>query len=502
VRRVGGPTDHVVVVGAGLAGLSAALRLAGAGRSVTLLEREPVPGGRAGLRRIDGYTFDTGPTVLTMPDLIADALDCVGERLTDWLPLDRLDPAYRARFADGSSIDVHADPERMAAAVEALCGARDAAGYRDLIAWTTRLYRAQMRSFIDRNIDSPLGLLVPDLARLAAAGGFGKLAPAVHRRLTDPRLRRIFSFQSMYAGLAPAQALAAYAVISYMDTVAGVWFPRGGMHAVPTALAGAAVKHGVDLRLSSSVTAVERRGDRAVAVRTADGARVACDALVLTADLPVAWSTLLGGAPRRVRKLRFSPSCALLLVGSRTDRPERAHHEVDFGAAWERTFTELIDSRTLMSDPSFLVSTPTRAQPDAAPPGRHCHSVLFPTPNLTGNQDWAQLREPYRESMIATLESRGWSDFGAGIEVSEFLTPADWAQRGLAAGTPFAVSHLFRQTGPFRPKNLASGWANVVFAGSGTVPGVGIPCVLISGRLAAERITGPERGYRSRAWIS
>jgi phytoene desaturase len=229
---------------------------------------------------------------------------------------------------------------------------------------------------------------------------------------------------------------------------------------------------------------------------------VACDALVLTADLPVAWSTLLGGAPRRVRKLRFSPSCALLLVGSRTDRPERAHHEVDFGAAWEGTFTELIDSRTLMSDPSFLVSTPTRAQPDAAPPGRHCHSVLFPTPNLTGNQDWAQLREPYRESMIATLESRGWSDFGAGIEVSEFLTPADWAQRGLAAGTPFAVSHLFRQTGPFRPKNLASGWANVVFAGSGTVPGVGIPCVLISGRLAAERITGPERGYRSRAWIS
>ncbi len=502
VHRTAGPTDRVVVVGAGLAGLSAALRLAGAGRSVTLLEREAVPGGRAGVRRVEGYTFDTGPTVLTMPDLVADALDCVGERLTDWLRLDRLDPAYRARFADGSSIDVHADPERMAAAIEEFSGARDAAGYRGLVAWTTRLYRAQMRSFIDRNIDSPLGLLVPDLARLAVAGGFGRLDRGVGRRLTDPRLRRIFSFQSMYAGLAPAQALAAYAVISYMDTVAGVWFPRGGMHAVPAALAGAAVKHGVDLRLSASVLGVERRGGRAVAVRTADGDRVACDSLVLTADLPVAWTTLLGGPPRRVRKLRYSPSCALLLVGSRAGQQDPAHHEVNFGVAWEQTFAELIDDGDLMSDPSFLVSTPTVAEPSAAPPGRHCHSVLFPTPNLTGGQNWARLREPYRESMIATLEARGWSGFGERIEVGEFATPADWADRGLAAGTPFAANHTFRQTGPFRPANLAAGWENVVFAGSGTVPGVGIPCVLISGRLAAERITGPDPGYHSRTWIS
>jgi phytoene desaturase len=203
-----------------------------------------------------------------------------------------------------------------------------------------------------------------------------------------------------------------------------------------------------------------------------------------------------------LRGLRYSPSCALLLVGSRTDHADRSHHEVNFGAAWERTFTELIDERTLMSDPSFLVSTPTRAEPDAAPPGRHCHSVLFPVPNLTGNQNWTRLREPYRESMIATLEARGYPGFGADIEVSEFVTPADWAQRGMAAGTPFAAAHTFRQTGPFRPANLAAGWENVVLAGSGTVPGVGIPCVLISGRLAAERITGADRRYHSRTWIS
>jgi phytoene desaturase len=306
----------------------------------------------------------------------------------------------------------------------------------------------------------------------------------------------------MYAGLAPAQALACYAVISYMDAVAGVYFPHGGMHAVPTALAAAAAKHGVEVRYGAEVCAVERRGDRAVAVCTATGERVRCDALVLTADLPIAWETLLGGAPRRVRAMRYSPSCALLLAGSATAFPDRAHHEINFGQAWQRTFRELIDAGQLMSDPSFLVSTPTHTDPAAAPADRHCYSVLFPTPNLTGNQDWGRLAGPYRARMIAALESRGYPGFEAGIEVSELTTPAQWAQRGLARGTPFSAAHTIPQTGPFRPRNLAAGWENVVFAGSGTVPGVGIPCVLISGRLAAERITGPDRRYHSRAWLN
>jgi phytoene desaturase len=500
VRTVSGPTDRVVVVGAGLSGLSAALRLAGAGRGVTLLERAAVPGGRAGMHRANGYTFDTGPTVLTMPDLIADALDCVGERLSDWLTLRRLDPSYRARFADGSTLDVRATPEDTAAEIAALCGAAEADRYRRLVTWLARLYRYQMRTFIDRNLDSPLALLNADLARLVAAGGFGRLGPAIERRLSDDRLRRVFSFQAMYAGLAPAQALACYAVISYMDTVAGVYFPEGGLHALPTALAGAAAKHGVDIRYDADVVRVERAGGRAVAVHTAAGDRVPCDALVLTVDRPVAAERLLGHRPRR--RLRYSPSCALLLAGAPKAGPERAHHEVVFGEAWDRTFGELMDRGELMSDESFLVSTATRSDAALAPPGRDAHTILFPTPNLTGNQNWAQLRGPYRDRMLRVLTERGYPEFAGDVDIVDVVTPADWADRGMAAGTPFACAHTFRQTGPFRPANLARGWGNVVFAGSGTVPGVGVPSVLISGRLAAERITGPDRKYRSRAWPS
>jgi phytoene desaturase len=494
VRTVSGKTDHIVVVGAGLAGLSAALRLAGAGRSVTVLERELVPGGRAGLVEDSGYSFDTGPTVLTMPELIADALACVGEELSDWLTLDPVQPLYRAQFADDTSLDVHASVEAMAAEVASVCGGAAADGYRRYVSFVSQLYELEMRDFIDRNIDSPLDLLRPSLARLAAIGGFRRLAPKVASFLPDERLQRVFSFQAMYAGLSPYDALALYAVIGYMDSVAGVFFPRGGMHAVPRALAGAAEKHGVVLRYGETATRVELSGTRAVSVITSGGERIACDAVVLNPDLPVARRLLLGKPLRR--RLRYSPSCFLLLAGSTMTYPQAAHHTISFGHAWREVFDEILGGR-LMSDPSFLVTSPTRSDPSLAPVGRSSYYVLFPTPNLDAPIDWTSTAAPYRDRVVASLEARGWPGFGDGIEVEHVTTPLDWERRGMACGTPFAAAHTFGQTGPFRPRNL---WGdNVVFAGSGTHPGVGVPMVLLSGRLAAERIVGPDPTYRSRA---
>lgn len=487
-----GPTDHVVVVGAGLGGLSAALRLAGAGRRVTVLERERVPGGRAGLLDLDGYRFDTGPTVLTMPDLLAEAFDSVGERLEDWLELRPVSPAYRARFADGSSLDVIADVDAMSAEVERLCGPREAAGYRSFAEFTKRLYDVERRHFIDRNLDTPWDLVRPALARLAAMGGFRRLAPVVASYLEDPRLQRVFSFQAMYAGLSPYDARALYAVIAYMDCVAGVWFPQGGMHAVPRGLAGAAEKHGVEIRYGHEVTGVELRGSRAVAVHTEGGERVAADVVVLNPDLPVAWRDLLPSsrAPRQLSRLRYSPSCVVLLAGSRRPAgPGQAHHTLHFGHAWRDTFREIIDRGQLQSDPSMLVSSPTVSDPSLAPAGRSSYYVLVPTPNLEATIDWDVVGPRYRDEIVQRLETLGYDGFADAIEVDRLTTPADWARRGMAAGAPFAAAHSFRQSGPFRPANLA--FDNVVFTGSGTQPGVGVPMVLISGRLAAERVLGP-----------
>ena len=505
-RTVVGPTDRVVVVGAGLAGLSAALRLAGAGREVLVLEREDIPGGRAGRLVLEGasgnYHVDTGPTVLTMPDLIADSFDSVGEDMSDWLELLPVDPLYRAFYPDGSQLDVRADVDAMADEINRVIGPREAAGYLRYVDFVSRLYRYEMTDFIDRNIDSPFDLLTPNLARLVALGGFRRLAPKVRQYLQDPRTERVFSFQAMYAGLSPYDALAIYAVIAYMDSVAGVFFPKGGMHAVPVAMAGAAEKHGVEIRYGTEVSRVETRGARAVAVHTvgrdgSPGERIEADAVVLNPDLPVAYRDLLGRVPWSVRRLDYSPSCFLLLAGSSAQYSKIAHHNIHFGKSWKGVFRELIDEKRLMSDPSLLVTSPTHSDPSLAPEGHHVYYTLFPTPNLDAPIDWQREGPRYRDEVVRVLEERGYRGFGDAIEVESVTTPLDWERRGMERGAPFAAAHSFLQTGPFRPSNL---WGeNVVFAGSGTQPGVGVPMVLVSGRLAAERIVGRDPLYRSRA---
>jgi phytoene desaturase len=226
-------------------------------------------------------------------------------------------------------------------------------------------------------------------------------------------------------------------------------------------------------------------------VITDDGQRIPCDVVVLNPDLPVAWQDLLGGQPRSVKRLKYSPSCVTLLVGSNKSYDHLAHHNIHFGKSWDGVFDELIKKKTLMSDPSILVTVPSKDDPDLAPAGKSSYYVLFPTPNLSANIDWKVTAPKYRDEMIRALEARGYAGFGAGIEVEQLTTPLDWQNQGMEQGAPFASAHTFFQTGPFRPRNLAKGYENIVFAGSGTQPGVGVPMVLISGRLAAERIVGP-----------
>jgi phytoene desaturase len=496
MRTVTGKTDRVVVVGAGLGGIACALHLAGAGREVTVLERELVPGGRAGRLVTQGFEFDTGPTVLTMPELIAEALGAVGEELDDWLTLTRLDPAYRAHFPDGSTLDVITDVDRMADEIGRVCGPREADGYRRFVRFAAKLWQLERDDFIARNLDAPWDLVRPGLFRLLAAGAFRSLSGKVGQYFKDPRTQRIFSFQALYAGVAPQRALALYAVIAYLDSVAGVHFPRGGMHAVPQAMASAAAKHGVVLRYGTTVARVETYLGRATAVHTTAGERIPADVVVLNPDLPVAHRTLLPAEPppHRLNRLRYSPSCVVVHIGSSQAYSKIAHHNLHFGRAWAGTFDDVIRHGRLMRDPSLLVTNPTRTDPGLAPDGKQVYYVLAPTPNLQGldRRTWLRkdLGQRYADQLVATLEARGYRGFAAGIEASTVVTPVDWEASGHAAGTPFAAAHTFGQTGPFRPRNLHPGLSNVVFVGSGTQPGVGVPMVLISGKLAAQRVTG------------
>ncbi len=490
---------RVVVVGAGLGGLSAACHLAGRGHEVVVLEREAVPGGRAGLLELAGYRFDTGPTVLTMTGVLAGVFAAAGAEIADHVSLVPVDPMYRACFADGTELRVRQGREPMQEEIQRECGAGEAAAFGRFCDWLTELYRLVMPNFIDRNFDSPLDLAWPlaPLVDLVRLGGFRTLVKVVESYFSDQRLVRLFSFQAMYAGLSPYQALATYCVITYMDTVEGVYFPMGGMHAVSRGLASAAEKAGASFRYGCSVDRVLRRTGTSgpvTGVRLESGEVVTADSVVLNPDLPVAYRTLLPEvqAPRTARRGNYSPSCAVWLAGARGPLPTGAtHHNIHFGTEWETAFDDLLERGMLMPDPSILITSPSFTDPSLAPEGRTSLFVLEPVPNLDGTVDWVYERDRLKEDLARRVALLGYP---SDVEVERFFDPSDWERQGMERGTPFALSHRFFQTGPFRPNNVTSKVPGLVFVGSGTVPGVGVPTVLLSGRLAADRVEGRRPG--------
>jgi phytoene desaturase len=235
---------------------------------------------------------------------------------------------------------------------------------------------------------------------------------------------------------------------------------------------------------------------RVAGVRTASGERIMADAVVCTVDLPTAYEQLLGDLrpPRAVRRGRYSPSAVVWHVGVRgVPDPLVAHHNIHFATEWSSAFDALLNHGQLMPDPSRFVTVPSLDDSTLAPSGCSTLYVLEPVPNLTGKINWTTEARSMRERLQMFLAEHGYP---SDVITEELVTPLDWQAQGMAAGTPFALAHTFSQTGPFRPSNVERRLPGMFFAGSGTVPGVGVPMVLISGKLAASRVAAylPETG--------
>ncbi|GLW09145.1 phytoene dehydrogenase [Microtetraspora sp. NBRC 13810] len=468
-----------VVIGAGLAGLSAAVHLAAAGRAVTVVESRRRPGGCCGTAELGPHRFDTGPSVLTMPGVLAEVFGAAGEELDRWLPLRRLDPAYRLEFHDGSRLDVVADDAAMIEQVRLLCGPAEADRYRRFRDLLGRMFAAEWPAFIDADMTTLGAMAKPyALLRLASMGGFRRLDRLVAAHLTDERLIRAHTFQSLYAGLSPRRALGVYAVISYMDTVGGVYFPSsGGMHAVPVALAAVAEKCGASFRYGTRATRVQADSGGVTAVCLDTGERLPARNVVVACDLPAAHAGLLpeAAADWRLRRARHSPSCVVVHLGLDRPLPGRTHHTLHFGRRWEAGFAAL-EAGWPQPDPSIMV---THAAPDTL-------TALEPVPNLHGH-GW----ERVERRLLDRLARLGYGDLSEAPRL--IWDPRRWQAEGHSAGTPFALDHRFTQTGWFRPSGVARRIPGLHFAGMHTAPGVGVPPVLVSGRLAARRILAAGR---------
>jgi phytoene desaturase len=481
--------SHAVVVGAGLGGLSAAIRLRLQGREVTVLERLPHVGGRANAWEEGGFKFDTGPTLLLMIDYLRSIFTAAGKRLEDYLELVQLDPNYRVHFADGSSLTLSSRINALIQEVERLEPGSSGRLLRYL-AQTGDMYEIGLRDFVDRNFLSPASFYtLQNLALLFKAKASQKLSTLVGKYFKDERLQQAFSFQSMYLGLSPFDSPAIYALLPYTEIAGGLYFPMGGMHAVPAALARLARDLGVTIRLETEVASIRRIGGTACGVTLADGQEVPADLVVVNADLPFAYRQLLGEPHPRAASLSYTCGAFLMYLGVDRTYPQLLHHNLVVPRDLRTAMDDIFKRRRVPDDPAYYICNPNKTDPSLAPAGHENVYVLVPVPHEAEGVDWAVEGPRLRDRMITRLEGFGLPGLRDHVVAEKVLTPEQFrTELYCEKGAAFGLAHGLDQVGYMRPHNRHPEIGNLYFVGASTHPGTGIPMVLISGKLVAERI--------------
>ncbi len=488
-------TPEIVVIGAGVGGIALAARLARQGARVTVFEKNDGPGGRCDRWVWEGHRFDTGPTLLLMPEIFAETYAELGERLEDHLALQRVNPTYLVYFEDGTVLQMTADLPTMRDQLEALEPGSFTAFLRYL-ADGHRFYQVARREFIGRNFRhwweyfSPARL--PLLMQLRALTTHYR---DMGRYFRDPRLRAAFTFQDMYLGLSPFEAPATYALLAASELTQGVWFPQGGMYRVVESLVAIAEGHGVRFHYHTPVAAIEVDGDRATGIRLENGERVRADLVVANADLPYVYRCLLPPGPETeaLARLRYTCSAITFYWGLREPLPTLWAHNVFLAGDYRGSFEQIFQRLQLPEVPSFYVHAPARLDPDAAPPGEDTVMVLVPTGHLLADGQAAEDLEAAVERSRTAVEEHLARFLGRPLgplrKFERVYTPRTWQTRyHLERGSAFGLSHTFTQVGYMRPANRHLRYRNLYFVGASTHPGTGLPIVLLSARLTAQRI--------------
>ncbi len=487
----GGPRrKRIVVVGAGVGGLAAAVRLAHAGYQVTVVEQHDGPGGRAGRWESEGFRFDTGPSMVMMAECWRELFADVGRRFEDYVTLVQCDPCYRLRFADGTNLEMTSNLPRLLDNLERIepgCRSRALNWLRD----TGELYHRGI-GFIRRSMHQPQSML-----RVGAMGpthgmrALGDLQRLIGRYFRDERLQQAVTFQSLYLGLSPYDALAIYGLLAHTEVAGGIHYPLGGMHQLPLALERLGREFGVEYRYGCAVAGLERSAGRIASVRLADGSRLTPDLVVANSDLPYTYATLLQEPYPGIDRKVFSCSVVLLYLGVNRQYPDLLHHNLAVSRDLRATCHELFTEHRMPDDPPFYLVATSRTDPSQAPPG--CESlfvlVLAPSQDPARPIDWRVEGPRVEARTLERLEAYGLTDLRKHIVTRRVVTPDDFtASFGNLRGEAFGLSHGLTQIGYFRPRNRHARYRNLYFVGQSTHPGCGLPMVLISAECAVERI--------------
>jgi phytoene desaturase len=469
----------VVVVGAGLGGLGAALRLQARGHDVVVVDGRERPGGRASRLRDAGYTWDTGPSLITMPWVLEETFAAAGLDLHAEVELSRLDPFYRISWAgEREHLDFVGERERMRAEI-ARFSTRDAAAFDGFMAALKPIYEhgilaAGRRPFL-RATD--LARFGPRLLRLGAALPLYRM---VARHFEHPRIREAFSFHSLFIGGDPFRVPAIYGALVYLQFLDGVWYARGGVYSVVEAMATA-----LDVRCGARVERIDHVRGAVRGVLLEGGERLAADLVVSNADVLRTHELL--GMPAQRRRLRPTMSCFLLYLGTDRRFERLRHHTLLVGEGYRRFITDVTRAGRLPSSFSTYLHVPSRTEPEMAAPGGDSVCVLLPVPNLRAPVDWSREAGRLRDALVQDLETTFALDgLGGAIAVEHRMTPLDFRDElGAADGNAFAVEPTLHQSAWLRQHNRDRRVRGLYHVGGGTHPGAGIPGVLLGAEITA-----------------
>ncbi len=492
---------RAVVIGAGLGGLSTAIHLARQGWRVDIVERSSRSGGRMNVIEQDGFRIDMGPTMLMMPEVMANIFKACGRDVNDYMELQRLTPAYTLVWPDGATFAMGGSAAEMEASVRAFAP-EDSARFPALVAGMKAKYENARHNFIEKSFNS-----VRDMVRASTLRGMVQALPLesvfkfVSRYIKNDRLRQAFTFQTLYLGISPYDCPAIYALLPYIEMEFGVWFPKGGTIALADALEKLFTELGGQIHYCNPVERILLEGRRAVGVQTRDGQKWQADTVVCNLDVPTAYKYLLPPSIRRKHTDRalarrdYGCSGYLLYLGVKHIPSSWGHNMIVLSDRYDEVLADICVHKRLPRDPAMHVCIPTRTDPTLAPPGHDVVYVLVPCPNAQADIDWETEGPKLRERVLDKLEAGGLPGLRQNIVFEKSFTPPEFEEvYGCYAGAAYSgLSPTFLQSAYFRPHSRSEEVSDLYFVGAGTHPGGGVPIVLTSGRLAAEEIVAARR---------
>ncbi|KAL9130034.1 MAG: hypothetical protein Q9217_001679 [Psora testacea] len=496
-----------IIVGAGAGGVATAARLAKAGFKVTVFEKNDFTGGRCSLIHHDGYRFDQGPSLLLLPHLFREAFHDLDTSLeAEDVNLLKCEPNYNLWFNDGESFELSTDVARMKLEVEKWEGKAGFSRYLNFLREAHEHYELSVTHVLKKNFTSILSMTRPSFLRhLLALHPFESIYSRASKYFWTERLRRVFTFGSMYMGMSPFDAPGTYSLLQYTELAEGIWYPKGGFHKVISALVSVGERLGVTYCLSTPVSSILLSPDHRTArgVTLPSGKTIMADVVLISADLVYAYNNLLPPSSRATSLKSRPASCSSISFYWAMNRqiPELSTHNIFLADHYRESFDDIFKKQVIPQQPSFYVNVPSRIDPTAAPEGKDAVVVLVPVGHLMDDtegrgldvkskQDWKAMVRKARETVFATIESRtGASNLQESLVKEIVNTPQSWKEVfNLDKGAILGLSHSFFNVLSFRPKTKHPSINRLHFVGASTHPGTGVPICLAGSKLVAEQV--------------